>query len=86
MATVKKVKIRVLYFGMSRDLVMKSDEFLDLEVGMTIKRFREELLVLYPQLNQMAEFSLALNESYSNDDMIISHNDVLAIIPPVSGG
>jgi molybdopterin converting factor small subunit len=34
----------------------------------------------------MSSYAIAINESYATDDMLIQENDVVAIIPPVSGG
>ena len=34
----------------------------------------------------MSAYAVAINESYVTDETIIQENDVIAIIPPVSGG
>ena len=38
------------------------------------------------QLKNMASYAIAVNESYAVNDLVLNENDIVAIIPPVSGG
>ena len=80
------MKIRVLFFGMSRDIVGKDDEYLDLDPDCSVEQFRQRLKGLYPGLKEMETYSIAVNEAYAEEGKMISENDTIAIIPPVSGG
>ena len=40
----------------------------------------------YPLFSEMDSFAIAVNESYAEQGLVLSDNDVVAIIPPVSGG
>ena len=39
-----------------------------------------------PALKKLKSYAVAVNEEYATDDVILKPNDVVAIIPPVSGG
>jgi molybdopterin converting factor small subunit len=40
----------------------------------------------FPNLKNLHQFAIAVNEEYADDALILNENDVVAIIPPVSGG
>ena len=40
----------------------------------------------YPQLSEINSYAIAINESYAVNETILKENDLIAIIPPVSGG
>ena len=40
----------------------------------------------YPQLKEINSYAIAINESYASNETVLKENDIVAIIPPVSGG
>ena len=80
------MKIQLLLFGITTDLMGTS--FLDLEVttNCTIACLKTKLLIEYPQLNNIGTYAFAINEEYVSDNTTLHSHDVVAIIPPVSGG
>jgi len=44
------------------------------------------LVEKYPKLDKLNSYAIAVNESYAEDEVILKEGDVVAIIPPVSGG
>lgn len=80
------MKIKTLFFGITTDLV--GDTNLDIEVDeiATVAAFKTLLKNNHPQLENINSYAIAVNESYANDDLVLKENDVVAIIPPVSGG
>jgi molybdopterin synthase sulfur carrier subunit len=80
------VKIRVLFFGISRDIAGKNEEYLEVDNDLSVKEFRQRLKGLFPGLNEMETYAVAVNEAYAEEGQIISGHDTIAIIPPVSGG
>lgn len=80
------MKIEALFFGMSRDLAEQSAITFELEEGVTVKKFREILVKNYPLFSELDSFAIAVNESYADDELLLSDKDTVAIIPPVSGG
>ncbi len=80
------MKIEALFFGMSRDLAGQSPIIFELDEGVTVKKFREILVKNYPLFSELDSFAIAVNESYAEEELLLSDKDTVAIIPPVSGG
>lgn len=80
------MKIQVLFFGMAKDLAGQSASIMELDEGNNVDHFRKMLINKYPSFTKMDSFAVAVNESYAEEGLILSNNDTVAIIPPVSGG
>ena len=80
------MKIQLLFFGISTDLVGRSSMSFKLKENSTVKEFKEILLLNFSALKNMQQFAIAVNETYVNDDILLQEGDIIAIIPPVSGG
>ncbi|HEY9222080.1 MAG TPA: MoaD/ThiS family protein [Lutibacter sp.] len=80
------MKIQLLFFGIATDLVSETSIFYELDSDETVSALKKELLLKYPKLKNIEEFAIAVNEEYAEDDLVLKENDVVAIIPPVSGG
>lgn len=79
------MQLRVLLFGIVSDLIGESEVDFSFS-GATVADFKNALKASYPQLNNYNSYVIAVNESYANDEQNLSDADVVAIIPPVSGG
>ena len=80
------MKIEVLFFGITTDLIGKKSISFDILEGMTVNDVKEKLLKTYPKLVQHQSFSIALNMEYAEGNNLIKNGDTIALIPPVSGG
>jgi molybdopterin converting factor subunit 1 len=80
------MEIKTLFFGITADFVGSNSQLLNCEENITIKELKETLITCYPDLKNINDFAIAVNEEYAEDDTILQLNDVVAIIPPVSGG
>ncbi|MCA0932835.1 molybdopterin converting factor subunit 1 [Lutimonas saemankumensis] len=80
------MEIKILFFGISKDLAGTNSTNFQIEKDISVKDVRELLLRNYPSFSSMDTFSIAVNESYAEDDTQINNNDIIAVIPPVSGG
>lgn len=80
------MKIQLLFFGVATDLVSKNSIIYEFKPDGSVQSLKKELLLQYPKLKNIEEFAIAVNEEYAEDDLVIKENDVVAIIPPVSGG
>lgn len=76
----------MLFFGITTDLVGQSSIEMELSAGMTVKGIKKVLLLKYPALEHIDSYAIAVNEAYASDALLLKHSDVIAIIPPVSGG
>ena len=80
------MKIKTLFFGITTDLVGVSNLDLMLPDASTVLDFKSLLKKNYRLLENLDSYAIAVNESYATDDLILQENDVIAVIPPVSGG
>ena len=80
------MKITTLFFGITADLIGETELDLVLSGSISIGAFKIVLKEKYPQLKNINSYAIAVNEIYAEDDFILKESDVVAIIPPVSGG
>jgi len=81
------MKVKVLFFASARELTGETEITLDLEDGATSTQLPEILMSLYPDLDiQRDRMSLAINQVYCREKTELRERDVVAILPPISGG
>ncbi|MGG3937925.1 molybdopterin converting factor subunit 1 [Anoxybacillus kestanbolensis] len=76
--------IRVLLFAYIKER-LGTEEVVLHEQQMTVRQLRERLQHEY-DLQTAPSLMIAINEEFATDDDIIYAGDVVALIPPVSGG
>jgi len=81
------MRVRVLFFGVLKEVAGKAAEDLDLPEGSSVR----DVLACYeaqiPQLKALlSSVACAVNQQYSSPETKLSANDELALLPPVSGG
>jgi len=81
-----EMKVQILFFGITTDLLGFSNLELEVTEASTVVNLKRLLKEKYPQLKNMASYAIAVNESYAVNDLVLNENDIVAIIPPVSGG
>jgi len=80
------MKVNVLLFGITKDLVGSQFIELELEGKLTVGQFKAVLREKYPELRDLNSLAIAVNNEYATDQVLINQNDEIALIPPVSGG
>ncbi|WP_299118779.1 MoaD/ThiS family protein [uncultured Tenacibaculum sp.] len=80
------MNINVLLFGIATDLIGSSSLQIELPINCSVATFKEILVSKNESLKEMSTYAVAINESYASDETIIKESDIVAIIPPVSGG
>ncbi|MDP5106519.1 MAG: MoaD/ThiS family protein [Polaribacter sp.] len=80
------MNIKTLFFGITTDFVGASEIQIDVAENTSIKDFKAVLKKKYSQLEKINSYAIAVNEEYATDDVILKNGDVVAVIPPVSGG
>ena len=80
------MKIQLLFFGITTDLVGEKSLSLGLEDNTSVSELKKILTTQFSALKNIHDFAIAVNEDYAEDALIIKNGDVVAIIPPVSGG
>ncbi|CAD2070614.1 MoaD/ThiS family protein [Phocicoccus pinnipedialis] len=51
----------------------------------TVAELKDRIHIDYPELDGEV-FQVAVNEAFQTDDFVVKSGDVVALIPPVSGG
>ena len=79
------MKIKILAFGITRDIVGGSELELETKAN-TLGDLRQELIERFPEIAQLKSLFIACNQRFVEDSQLITEKDELALIPPVSGG
>ena len=78
--------IRTLFFGITRDLTGENEIVLTVNEDLSLSELRLLLKEKFPKLLNIDSYAIAVNEEYASYDIFLKPNDVVAVIPPVSGG
>lgn len=75
----------ILLFGVAKDitgtaLLEKPAQVRD------VASLKAWLYEVYPGLQQLKSMMIAVNRTYATDSQLITEQDEVAVIPPVSGG
>ncbi|MBI2819574.1 MAG: molybdenum cofactor biosynthesis protein MoaE [Acidobacteria bacterium] len=81
------MQIRVLFFGMLKDVVGRAEEAFELEPGSDVARLFEIYLGRYPELERhRASLLFSRNREFVAQSQRLEEGDEVAFLPPVSGG
>ena len=79
--------MKIITFGIATDIIGKTEFDFVLEgSGITVGDIRQALIGKFPDLQKLRSMSFAVNERYAENDLLLNEKDVVALIPPVSGG
>jgi molybdopterin synthase sulfur carrier subunit len=78
--------MKLLAFGISRDIIGQPESDINIISEMNVGELKQLLFERFPELSKLNSMAIAVNETYSADDVKIYEKDVVALIPPVSGG
>ena len=82
-----RVQIRVLFFGITKEIVGVSEDHLEIPAGATLDSVFTEYAGRYPRLREMAgSLVLAANARFVPRSEQLQPGDEVAFLPPVSGG
>jgi len=77
------MEIEILAFGQIADIIGKPS--LIVSNVSNIEQLKEELFHQFPKLKE-SRFSIALNKKVIAQNIDLSNGDVVALLPPFSGG
>lgn len=81
------MRIRVLFFGILRDIVGLREDILDVQEGPTLSAVFEHYATRFPRLRELSKsIVLAHNQRFADPATLLSEDDEVAFLPPVSGG
>jgi len=77
--------VKVLFFAKLKEIIKEHSIHMDC---VNIKEVCEKLKMIYPQaIDELSRCMIAVNENYVSDySFALKTKDVIALIPPVSGG
>lgn len=81
-------KIRVNFYGPLRDLVGTTINEIEIpESGFTLKELKELLLQQFPMLTKNIDsIATVINSTIVKENIVITSQDEISLLPPVSGG
>ena len=81
------ITLQILLFAGDREKMKTSYAEIDVPDTSTIGILAERLNQKYPPIfSRPTDLVFAVNRNYASFDQVVSKNDEIAIIPPVSGG
>ena len=81
------VRVKVLFFGMLRDIVGRAEEQIEVEDGARLEAVFERYAGQFPRLRDLASsIVLASNHQFCDRSSPVNEGDEIAFLPPVSGG
>lgn len=80
------MNIEILAFGIAKDIINGSTLSIEVEDGISVADLKTKLCEQYPDFKKLSSLAIAVNTAYQEDGYILTANDEVVIIPPVSGG
>jgi molybdopterin synthase catalytic subunit len=81
------MRVRVLFFGMLKELAGKSSDEVELEDRASVRDLLACCAAQVPRLKEVqGSLAVAVNQQYAGPDTRLKANDEVALLPPVSGG
>ncbi len=81
------MKVKVLYFSSIKDRIKKREEVLEIPENTAVSQFIEIIKQKHPEISDLIDkVMIAVNEEYTSNETRLKEGDIIAIIPPVSGG
>jgi molybdopterin converting factor subunit 1 len=87
-ATPLRVKLVIYYFAALRDVLALSEEQIELPApALCVRDLAQYLTRLHPELApHLGSVRFAVNETFADAATPLASGDVVALIPPVTGG
>src|SRR5579863_6783537 len=81
------MRVRVLFFGMLKEIAGRSAEEIDLHAGASVRDLLGHYEAKITDLKQSLPFvAVAVNQQYARPETKLNADDEVALLPPVSGG
>lgn len=80
------MKYKINLFGITRDIVGKNITEVEVNQEADVQTVLGILKSDFPKLQEIKSLLIAVNSEYAEGDLVLSENDEIALIPPVSGG
>ncbi|HEV2688460.1 MAG TPA: molybdenum cofactor biosynthesis protein MoaE [Bryobacteraceae bacterium] len=82
-----KVRVRVLFFGMLRDITGRAEDSIEIAEGATLESVFDRYALQFPRIRGLeSSIVLASNQQFCDRNTSVHEGDEVAFLPPVSGG
>jgi molybdopterin synthase sulfur carrier subunit len=78
--------MRVKAFGIAKEILGNSSINIEPDKVLTVGQLKDYLFENYPEMVKLKTMAIAVNQSYASDEMLLTEDAEIVIIPPVSGG
>lgn len=79
-------KLKIKAFGITREMIGHRELSLEIKENNTVSGLRSILEEKYPGMKGLRSLFIAVNNEYAEDSQVLTEDDEIALIPPVSGG
>ena len=80
------MQIKILAFGIARDIIGQFELPAELPNGATVTDLKAFLTQQFPDFQKLSSLRVAINTEYADDNAVLNTQDEIVLIPPVSGG
>jgi molybdopterin synthase catalytic subunit len=81
------MRVRVLFFGVLKDVAGRSGDSLELPDGAVVRDLVAHYRAEVPQMREvLGAIAVAVNQEYCGPETVLKAEDEVALLPPVSGG
>lgn len=81
------MNLQVKLFGIAREIASENQIQIELKKeNPKVSDLLETLKNKYPELQKLRSLLIAVNSDYAEEETVLSSQDEIAVIPPVSGG
>ncbi|BBK27532.1 molybdopterin converting factor subunit 1 [Staphylococcus arlettae] len=77
--------MQILYFAELKEILKKNTEIIEINDSISVKQLKETINAKYPEVSEKT-YQIAVNEEFVQDNDTVKNMDIVALIPPVSGG
>ncbi len=77
--------IQLKAFGICKDILGGREIAFEFD-GILVEHLRKGLAGKFPEIEKLNSLFIAVNETYAENDLELKESDIVALIPPVSGG
>lgn len=86
MAEITNIKIKLIAYGIAKEILYGGSRDYEIKSNATIGELKDQLINDFSEFEKLRSLRFAIHEEYQTDDYVLSENDEVVIIPPVSGG
>jgi len=80
------MEFAIKYFGIIAEITQKTEEvFFSEEQPISLKRLQSKIEMTYPKV-LVINYSIAVNQKFLQNDILLKNGDVIALLPAFAGG